>query len=317
MFIQKQGRNNRLAGTLGSSKEHWSVVVETLNNDGKPRAVFKYDAVFDMHQNLEARRARFKSLKQIKKRWPEPEARLHKVEDVTNFSLDSADDHCKEVNAGKLQYNPLTDNCQKFVMNLLSTAATDDTGSRYEFESEDMVVHSARTFVHICYAIYSVLNSIFWFGIVLIVLWAMYDYEYAVGAFDATYNNLFGMIATLRGLVIKVNVFASPSWFSYKTFIVFITGNVVWVRRLKVNLREKAVSMIIFPLVAVLCGWVFVWLGLGVIIGVINTVVFYVNAFYIILVLPLEFNNSFHEIFVNPWIDWIGMRIQRIMYPPA
>ena len=42
-------------------KEHWSVVVETLNNDGKPRAVFKYDAVFDarqiLNQNLIARRA--------------------------------------------------------------------------------------------------------------------------------------------------------------------------------------------------------------------------------------------------------------------
>ena len=99
VFIQKQGRNNRLAGLLRSSKEHWSVVVETLINDEKSRAVFKYDGIFVAHKNLSTRRARFRSLKQIKKK----KARLHKVENVTTFSLDLAESYCNEVRAGKLK----------------------------------------------------------------------------------------------------------------------------------------------------------------------------------------------------------------------
>ena len=68
----------------------------------------------------------------------------------------------------------------------------------------------------------------------------MYGYEYAVGAFDATYNKIFGMIATVWGLVLKVNVFASPSWFSYTTGFIVTTGSIVWVWRL---LFMKVVSL--------------------------------------------------------------------------
>ena len=146
VFIQKQGRNNRLAGTLGSSKEHWSVVVETLINDEKPRAVFKYDGIFVAHKNLSTRRARFRSLKQIKKK----KARLHKVENVTTFSLDLAESYCNEVRAGKLKLT------RSFLWNcLVPLQQMNDTCSRFEFESEDMVVHSARNVVNIGYVTYT------------------------------------------------------------------------------------------------------------------------------------------------------------------
>ena len=93
----------------------------------------------------------------------------------------------------------------------------------------------------------------------------------------------------------------------------FITILIVWVWRSEGSLKEKTVYCIIFPVLFNLCLWIFAWLGLGV----INTVVFYITAFFVMLVSPLESSIQFNEIFVNPWIEWMGIRIYRIMNPPV
>ena len=130
------------------------------------------------------------------------------------------------MNSSDLVYNPVTDNCQEFVSNLLTAAASDDTNSRYEFELDDMFVHSVRQIVYIGYATYFILHSIALYGEILMALWAMYGFQYAVEIFDATNETVPSMINTFWSVSVQFNIFYSPSWLSYGTFIVFTTGSV-------------------------------------------------------------------------------------------
>ena len=129
VFLLK-GRDKKTTGPEGSAA-HWSLLVETLSQSGRPGSVYQYDAIYDSARIVLARKRQL-SRKDIGDRsWPGAE----KME-ADSFSLSAADTLVRETNSSKRPYNPLTDNCQEFVLSLLKVATT---------KEQDVTVHTART----------------------------------------------------------------------------------------------------------------------------------------------------------------------------
>ena len=129
VFLLKE-RDKKTTGPEGSAA-HWSLLVETLGNSGRPGSVYQYDAIYNSARIVLARERRL-SRKSIGDRsWPGSE----KME-ADSFFLSAADTLVKETNSSKRTYNPLTDNCQECVLNLLKVATT---------KGQDVTVHTSRT----------------------------------------------------------------------------------------------------------------------------------------------------------------------------
>ena len=105
---------------------HRNLLVEIYNDHGDLQSVVKYDAVFDEEKKIKARKEAFKdkfgqwlTAEEVIKRWPD--CQIDEI-DEGSFSLDRADAYLKEVNNLDAAYNPVTDNCQEFVDELLCAA---------------------------------------------------------------------------------------------------------------------------------------------------------------------------------------------------
>ena len=108
---------------------HRNLLVETYSKDGDLQNVVKYDAVYDEDKKIKARKKMFKdkfgqllTASEARKRWPDCQIEELDPGYAESFSFDLADAYLEEVNCLAADYNPVTDNCQEFVKELLRAA---------------------------------------------------------------------------------------------------------------------------------------------------------------------------------------------------
>ena len=109
---------------------HRNLLVEIYNDAGDLQNVVKYDAVYDEEGKIKARKEIFKdkfgeflTAAEARKRWPDCQIEELDSRYAESFSLDHADAYLEEVNTLDAVYNPVTDNCQEFVDELLCAAS--------------------------------------------------------------------------------------------------------------------------------------------------------------------------------------------------
>ena len=116
----------RLDAQTNFDSRHRNLLVEVYDDDGDLVKVVKYDAVFDKDKKIVARKmtlkdslGQFLTAAEVKRQHPDYEIEELGPEYAESFSLERADAYVDEVNNSDFLYNPMTDNCQEFVDELL------------------------------------------------------------------------------------------------------------------------------------------------------------------------------------------------------
>ena len=265
------GGHTRSTG-LGSTA-HWNLIVETQAEVKDTTTVIKYDAVFDKDHKIRARKTPLSLTEPVIKRWPKAAKQT-----MTMFSSDQADAYIAEVNSSDLVYNPVTDNCQEFVVNLLSAAASDDAGLHYEvgnfhiFGRDHTFGNSVRTLFYCGYALYTMLYFLILIVLVSFSLKAIYGHQH--------YQHVSVGFTTLYiGVILR-----SESPWDY-----------------------KIVRCLFFPFVQLFFAWTFSWLS-----SCINTRLLFSVVTVFIVVSPI-ISMIYNDVFITQSLEWIGRKFQQII----
>ena len=116
----------RLDAQTNFDTRHRNLLVEVYDDDGDLEKAIKYDAVFDKDKKIVARKmtlkdssGQFLTAAEVKRRHPDCQIEELDPKYAESFSLKRADAYVDDVNNSDITYNPMTDNCQEFVNQLL------------------------------------------------------------------------------------------------------------------------------------------------------------------------------------------------------
>ena len=113
-------------GQTSFDTRHRNLLVEVYDDDGDLEKVVKYDAIFDNEKKIVPRAEIFRdslgqylTAAEVKRHHPDYHIEELDPKYAESFSLERADAYVDEVNNSDFLYNPMTDNCQEFVDELL------------------------------------------------------------------------------------------------------------------------------------------------------------------------------------------------------